>query len=207
MDERQARRFPTEQQATGSGAEDQAGYRDRIRQLQLESRPLDPGAAERALMREKVVAYADGFMEGLDGGPAFVASEGEGSVLYDSPISEEPMGADEVLDLLDRGVHQNGVNVGSAGTMAYIPGSNLYASALADYLGAVANRYSGLYFAAPGSVRMERVLLRWMANLVGYPAGAAGDLTSGGSIANLVGIITARDARGLKAKNFGKMVV
>lgn len=206
MDERQARRFPTEQ-ATGPGAEGQAGYRERIRRLQLESRPLDPGPAERAVMREKVVDYADGFMEGLDGGPAFVASEGEGSVLYDSPISEEPMGPDEVLDLLDRGAHQNGVNVGSAGTMAYIPGSNLYASALADYLGAVTNRYSGLYFAAPGSVRMERVLLRWMADLIGYPAGAAGDLTSGGSIANLVGIITARDARGLKAKNFGKMVV
>jgi len=60
-------------------------------------------------------------MEGLDGGPAFVASEGEGSVLYESPLSGEPRGPDEVLDLLDRGVHQNGVNVGSAGTMAYIP--------------------------------------------------------------------------------------
>jgi aromatic-L-amino-acid/L-tryptophan decarboxylase len=146
-------------------------------------------------------------MEGLEDGLAFVAPEGEDSVLYDSPISEEPMGPDEVIELLDRGVHQNGVNIGSAGTMAYIPGSNLYASALADYLGAVTNRYSGLYFAAPGSVRMERVLLRWMSDIVGYPAGAAGDLTSGGSIANLVGIVTAREARGLKAKNFSKMVV
>lgn len=196
-----------ERQTTGPGSEDQADYRRRIRQLQHESLSLDPGVAERVLLREKVVDYADGFMEDLEGGPAFVAAEGEDSVLYDSPISEEPMGPDEVIELLDRGVHQNGVNIGSAGTMAYIPGSNLYASALADYLGAVTNRYSGLYFAAPGSVRMERVLLRWMADLVGYPAGAAGDLTSGGSIANLVGIVTARDARGLKARNFGRMVV
>jgi aromatic-L-amino-acid/L-tryptophan decarboxylase len=203
MDELQARRF----QATGPGSEDQADYRQRIRQLQLESLSLDPGVAERAHMREKVVDYADGFMDGLEKGPAFVAPEGEGSVLYDSPISEEPMGPDEVLDLLDLGVHQNGVNVGSGGTMAYIPGSNLYASALADYLGAVTNRYSGLYFAAPGSVCMERVLLRWMVDLVGYPEGAAGDLTSGGSIANLIGIVTARYARGLKARNFDRVVV
>jgi aromatic-L-amino-acid decarboxylase len=203
MDELQALRF----QATGPGSEDQAGYRQRIRQLQLESLSLDPGVAERVRMREKVVDYADGFMDGLEKGPAFVASEGEGSVLYDSPISEEPMGPDEVLDLLDLGVHQKGVNVGSGGTMAYIPGSNLYASALADYLGAVTNRYSGLYFAAPGSVCMERVLLRWMVDLVGYPEGAAGDLTSGGSIANLIGIVTARYARGLKARNFDRVVV
>jgi aromatic-L-amino-acid decarboxylase len=203
MDELQARRF----QATGPGSEDHAGHRESIRQLHLGSLCLDPGAAERAQIREKVVDYADGFMDRLDDGPAFVASQGEGSVLYDSPISEEPMGADEVLELLDFGVHQNGVNVGSAGAMAYIPGSNLYSSALADYLGAVTNRYSGLYFAAPGSVSMERVLLRWMADLVGYPAGAAGDLTSGGSIANLVGIVTARYARGLKARNFDKVVV
>jgi glutamate/tyrosine decarboxylase-like PLP-dependent enzyme len=147
-------------------------------------------------------------MESLASRPAFVLSEGDDSALYDSPISEEPAAdPDEVLDLLDRGVNRSGVNVGSAGHLAYIPGSNLYASALADYLAAVTNRYSGLYFASPGAVRMERTLLRWMADLLGYPAASAGDLTSGGSIANLVGIVTAREAHGLKARDFGRAVV
>ena len=104
-------------------------------------------------------------------------------------------------------MNRSGVNVGSPGHMAYIPGSNLYASALADYLGAVINKYSGLYFASPGMVRMERVLLRWVADFVGYPASAAGDLTSGGSIASLTGIVTAREACDLKAKDFEKAVV
>jgi aromatic-L-amino-acid/L-tryptophan decarboxylase len=206
MEEREGRRFPVGP-ATEPDTEDQPDYTERLRRLDLESRPLDPDAEGRLLLRDKVLAYADGFMEYLDRGPAFVASDGKDSTLFDSPISEEPMDPDTVLDLLDHGAHSSGVNVGSAGTMAYIPGSNLYASALADYLGAVANRYSGLYFAAPGSVRMERVLLRWMADLMGYPVGSAGDLTSGGSIANLVGIVTAREARGLKAKDFDKAVV
>ena len=206
MEEREVRRFPVGP-AAEPDTEDQPDYTERLRRLDLESRPLDPDAEGRLHLRDKVLAYADGFMEYLDRGPAFVASDGEDSTLFDSPISEEPMDPDTVLDLLDHGAHSSGVNVGSAGTMAYIPGSNLYASALADYLGAVANRYSGLYFAAPGSVRMERVLLRWMADLMGYPVGSAGDLTSGGSIANLVGIVTAREARGLKAKDFDKAVV
>jgi glutamate/tyrosine decarboxylase-like PLP-dependent enzyme len=54
---------------------------------------------------------------------------------------------------------------------------------------------------------MERILLRWMAGFLGYPAASAGDLTSGGSIANLVGIVTAREAHGLKAKDFDRAVV
>ena len=171
-------------------AENQAGYKERIKQLELKARPLDPGAEERMLLRDKVVAFANDFLEGLDSRPAYVMFEDEHSALYDSPISEESTDPDETLDLLDRSVIRNGVNVGSAGHLAYIPGSTLYASTLADYLAAVTNRYSGLYFASPGAVRMERVLLRWIAGFLGYPASSAGDLTSGGSIANLVGIVT-----------------
>jgi aromatic-L-amino-acid/L-tryptophan decarboxylase len=188
-------------------AECQHGYEEKIRRLELEARPLDPGPKERALLRDKVVAYADSFMERIDGKLAFAVSQGEDGALYDSPISEESTDPDEALNLLDRGVIQSGVNVGSAGHLAYIPGSNLYASALADYLAAVTNRYSGLYFASPGAVRMERILLRWMAGFLGYSAASAGDLTSGGSIANLVGIVTAREAHGLKARDFDRAVV
>jgi aromatic-L-amino-acid/L-tryptophan decarboxylase len=162
LDERGVRRFLAEPMFDQS-AENEAGYEAKIRQLELEAQPLDPGAEERVLLREKVVAYADAFMEGLAGRPALVVSEGEDSVLYDSPISEGSTSPDEALALLDRGVNRSGVNVGSAGHLAYIPGSNFYASALADYLAAVTNRCSGLYFASPGAVRMERVLLRWMA--------------------------------------------
>src|SRR5918994_4723483 len=176
-------------------AGDEVGYEESIRRLEREAKPLDPDAVERVLLRDKVLAYADRFLEDIDGRPAFVVSEGEDSVLYDSPISEGSTNLDEALHLLDRGVNRSGVNVGSGGHLAYIPGSNLYASALADYLAAVTNRYSGLYFASPGAVRMERILLRWMAGFLGYPAEAAGDLTSGGSVANPVGVVTAREAR------------
>jgi glutamate/tyrosine decarboxylase-like PLP-dependent enzyme len=42
---------------------------------------------------------------------------------------------------------------------------------------------------------MENMLIEWMASVVGYPADAVGNLTSGGSIAALIGIVTARDAK------------
>jgi len=188
-------------------AKGRVDYEERLKQFELEASPLEPDPEERARLREKVLAFADDFLENVDSRPTFVMAEGEDGALYDSPISEESTAPGEALDLLDRGVIRSGVNVGSAGHLAYIPGSTLYASTLADYLAAVTNRYSGLYFASPGAVRMERVLLRWMADFLGYPSTSAGDLTSGGSIANLVGIVTAREAHGLKARDFGRAVV
>ena len=51
------------------------------------------------------------------------------------------------------------------------------------------------------------MLLRWIADFIGYPDSAAGDITSGGSIGNLTAIVTAREAHNLKAKDFAKSVV
>jgi glutamate/tyrosine decarboxylase-like PLP-dependent enzyme len=90
--------------------------------------------------------------------------------------------------------------------MAFIPSGGLYASALADYIAAVTNRFVGVSFAAPGAAYIEQMLMRWLADEVGYPATAAGDLTSGGSLANLSAIVTAREAHPLKAADYPRAV-
>ena len=79
--------------------------------------------------------------------------------------------------------------------MAYIPGGGLFHSALGDLLAAASNKYSGFASASPGAVRIENACAAWLASVIGYPADAAGTLTSGGSIANLTAIVAAREAR------------
>jgi hypothetical protein len=69
MKEREAHRFPAASM-TGPNGEDRPGYTERLRRLEQESRPLDPGVGERRLLRDRVVAYADGYMEGLDRRPS-----------------------------------------------------------------------------------------------------------------------------------------
>jgi glutamate/tyrosine decarboxylase-like PLP-dependent enzyme len=54
---------------------------------------------------------------------------------------------------------------------------------------------------------MENLLVRWSADLVGYPAEAGGHLASGGSVATLAVVATARDAHGLKGADFSRAVV
>jgi glutamate/tyrosine decarboxylase-like PLP-dependent enzyme len=79
--------------------------------------------------------------------------------------------------------------------MAYIPGGGLFHSALGDLLAGASNKYSGFASASPGAVRLENATVAWLASVIGYPETATGTLTSGGSIANLTALVTAREAR------------
>ena len=98
-------------------------------------------------------------------------------------------------------------NPASGGHLGYVPGGGIYISSLADYMVDVTNRFAGIFFANPGAVRMENMLIRWMCDLVKYPKTAGGNLASGGSVANLIAITTARDAKKLRSKNYHKAVV
>jgi aromatic-L-amino-acid decarboxylase len=104
-------------------------------------------------------------------------------------------------------VDEPGINPAGPGHLGYIPGGGIYFASLGDYLAAVSNRYAGIRFAGPGAVEMENMLLDWMAELVGYPPGCGGNLASGGSIANLICIVTAREAHDLKARDVERAVV
>ena len=106
-----------------------------------------------------------------------------------------------LIEMLDTAVNHDGINPASGGHMGYIPGGGIYPSALGDFLADVTNCYSGVSFASPGGALMERQLVRWMASLVGYPETAGGDLTSGGSMANLTAIIAARETMGIRARD------
>jgi aromatic-L-amino-acid decarboxylase len=179
----------------------------RLRQLERASRPLDPGASRRKALRSAVVASSERFLRKLQSLQAYVETEDKGIGLLDAPISERGLPVEVALELLERHVVRPGGNPASAGHLAYIPGGGLYHSALGDFLAAVSNKYAGIFFTGPGAVRMENMLVRWVADLVGYPAGAGGNIASGGSIANLAAIATARDAHALKGADYAAAVV
>ncbi len=179
----------------------------RIRALEAVARRLEPAAAERAALLEPVLGYAEDFLNTVATKPAFVETADKGIGIYDSPIGETPADIHQLLAILGEHVDRPGINSAGPGHLGYIPGSGIFHAALGDYLADITNRYAGVFFSAPGAVRMEHMLTRWMASVVGFPASAAGNLTSGGSIANLIGVVTARDARGVTAGEITRSVI
>lgn len=190
-----------------------AADRLRARALELESaaRPLEPDASEREVIRDAVVEYVERFLHELPERLTYDADKRPAKRLRDLPIGAEagtaPPSIETLLRFVDECVVRPGILPSSGGHLGYIPGGGLYTSALGDYIAAVTNEYAGIRFAGPGSVEMENLVLDWMAELVGYPEGSGGNLASGGSIANLIAVVTARDAHGLEAKDFSRAVV
>lgn len=84
------------------------------------------------------------------------------------------------------------INTAHPAYMGYIPGGGLYPSALADFLAAATNRYVGAWYAAPAAARLEANVLAWFAELMGFPQTSRGIMTTGGSLANFSGVVTAR---------------
>lgn len=181
--------------------------RERIRELERRARALEPDAGERRELTSAVTEHAEGFLERLPDAVAYDGRRERAREIRAFPVSEEGHDVGTLLDLYRRAVEEPGLKPASGRHMAYIPGGGLYAAALGDYLAAVTNDYAGIRFTGPGAVEVENALIDWMAELVGYPSGSAGNLASGGSIANLVAVVTAREAHGLAAADTPRAVV
>jgi aromatic-L-amino-acid decarboxylase len=178
----------------------------KLEELERVSRLLDPGPEIRRELFEQAGQYAESFLEQLPAAKTYIRDDGS-TGFSSSPIDEEPAGMTELLDFFRHEVDTTGILPASGGQMGYIPGGGLYPSAIGDYLADISNRYSGVEFAGPGAARMELALVDWMRQLVGYPESAAGDLTSGGSIATLSALVTARDAFGVSSRTVPKACV
>jgi aromatic-L-amino-acid decarboxylase len=89
--------------------------------------------------------------------------------------------------------------------MSYIPNAGLYSAALAEFLAAGLNRYTGVSHAAPGMSAIEHGMVRWMTSLFDLGETASGVLLSGGSMANFTGVVASRTSR--LGDEFGKGVI
>ena len=67
-------------------------------------------------------------------------------------------------------------------------------SAISDLVQGAINQPMSIYEMGPAAHAMERVVVEWMCDQVGWPAGAGGVLTHGGSLANLTVLLAARAA-------------
>ncbi|MFI6537310.1 pyridoxal phosphate-dependent decarboxylase family protein [Nonomuraea sp. NPDC050547] len=162
--------------------------------------PLEPTPEDARAMGMAALEFVQSYVNGLADRPASDfdgAAELAAELREPAPEQGQPFA--KLLDVVARGA-TTGVTTAGPGYLAYIPGGGLYASVLADFVAAAANKYVTVWNLAPGFSQIEATVLRWLCDLFGYPAAARGILTSGGSLANFSAIVTARTA--LLPENF-----
>ncbi len=180
---------------------------EKLKELEKTARLLEPSSVERNSLLKKTIQYSENFLNNLESSLTYTLPKESRGEIFNSKNFEKPVNIDQILNILQKGVDTTGINPASGGHLGYIPGGGIYLSSLGDYLAAVTNRYAGVYFASPGAVQLENSLIDWMAGLIGYPKNSGGNLTSGGSISNLIAIVTAREAFNIKPNEIKRTVV
>ena len=110
-------------------------------------------------------------------------------------FTDAPASPDAVLDLVERDVLSAITAVDHPRFSAFVPGPGGFVGAMGDALAAGFNVFAGHWLAASGPGAVELQTIEFLCNACGLPPGAGGLFVSGGSMANLSGLATARTVK------------
>jgi aromatic-L-amino-acid/L-tryptophan decarboxylase len=157
--------------------------------------PLDPSPEQMREMGEAALEYVIGFIHGLEDAPAQnVNGALDAALALKGSPPEDGVAFDDVFTAF-RDAAARAYETCGPGYLPYVPGGGLFSASLGQFLAMAVNRFPNLWEVAPGLAQIEQNVIRWLCDLFGYPAEARGILTTGGSIANLSAIVTARHVK------------
>jgi len=182
--------------------------RKEILELERSVLNLDLKDNRRTDFNEKVINYLNDFIDNLGDKNGFESDFSPSELIFNHYFNDNGYPIEEILNLFETAVNKNGIQPASGAHLGYIPGGGIPTAAYGDFIAAMTNKYSGIYFANPGAINIENHILNWFAELFGLNSDTyGGNLTTGGSIANLISIVAARDKHNIKGANYEKTVI
>ncbi len=125
--------------------------------------------------------------------PVALGSREEMDSLFLEEAPEEGMDPNQVLEFVLDKVMTNSTNLSHPKAYSFVPGPSNYISVMADALATGYNIFSGGWVASPAAAELEIITIQWLLKLFGFPKKKGGGIfTSGGSMANLTALVTAR---------------
>ncbi len=109
---------------------------------------------------------------------------------------EEGRPAGEVVEQAAKEILPFAARLDHPRAFGFIPSSPTWPGVVADFLAAGYNINACTWLVASGPSQLELVVVDWLRRWIGYPDGAGGLLTSGGSAASVDAFVAAREAAG-----------
>lgn len=159
--------------------------------------PLDLGADEFRSLGHDLV---DSIAEFLDSLPQRPITRDESpnklqQLLGSHPLPEHGSEPARILDEAAGLLFEHSLFNGHPRFWGYITSSAAPIGALGDLLAASVNPNVGAWDLSPIATEIESQTVRWIAELIGYPSDCGGVLTSGGNVANFIGLLAGRADR------------
>ena len=119
---------------------------EKIKDLEVIARQLDPSERQRSNWTEKVTSYTNEYLDNISELNAYQPDSSSATALDEYPINENGYPIETLIELVRNSVDKPGINPASGGHLGYIPGGGLYPSALGDLMADVSNQYAGIHF-------------------------------------------------------------
>jgi len=108
--------------------------------------------------------------------------------LLSEPLPKKAQSPRRIIREVREKIIPNSTLVGSPRFFGFVMGSGTMMSVFGDAISAALNQNPGVWKAGPAATELERVVIRWFSEMVGYNRDAGGILTSGATMANVAGI-------------------
>jgi aromatic-L-amino-acid/L-tryptophan decarboxylase len=155
-------------------------------------RDLEISNQELSDIAEEALGLAKSYWASLEGRRAHPSTTGEDTTeLFSRPWLENGRGREILQDFKSIAEH---ARPGTGRFFGYVVGSGEPIGALGELLAAVLNQNVTSWRSAPAATSIERAVIGWLAEAVGC-AGFTGSLCGGGSMANLMALAMAREAK------------
>lgn len=142
----------------------------------------------------KLIDHIADYLEKVKNKPLFKEVEPSFlNALFEEAIPNNPQSLETIQKILQEKLLPYCTHVNHPGYMGLITPSPNPAGILGDLLAAALNQNLGAYSIGPSATAMELRVIRWLNDLIGYDEKAGGNLTSGGMMANFIGLKLARD--------------
>ena len=115
---------------------------------------------------------------------------------FDGPPPRLPGDPMAALELLARVAMHTKQQSDHPRYFARVPGPSSFTGVLGEWLGVGFNTIAASWGGGAGPTAVELVAIDWIRELMGLPEGSEGILVSGGSLANLTALVTARTCGG-----------
>jgi aromatic-L-amino-acid decarboxylase len=143
-------------------------------------------------LAERFGEIAADFLAGLDSRrTGSVSSAPDTTAAFDLPLPDDGIGEAILGDLEQIAEH---VRAPTGRRFPYVIGSGEPIGALGDFYASLLNQNVTAWRSAPAAVTIERTVIGWLAEAIGCE-GFDGSFTNGGSLANLMALAMAREAR------------
>ena len=113
---------------------------------------------------------------------------------FDAELPEGPTDPTEVVDELARLAEPGLMAIGSGRFFGWVMGGTLPAALASDWMVSAWDQNNGLRYATPATAAIEERAGEWIVDLLGLPEGSAVGFTTGGTMANFVGLAAGRGA-------------